>query len=188
MVEFALMLPVLAVFLFAIVDFGMVFSGYETMRSGVAAGARLASVDQDALPSPPPTCTGGPGTGTPTTDMVCLIVARIGNTLGIQANSLAIGISLPIGTDEQGTASTWGQIGDNVEVCAQATLHSTTGITGVFLNSKTVTTSNTARIEQTFFVTGTSTTDYPYSSSSLPVTYKPPNSTKSTTVNGMTCT
>ncbi|HLG67570.1 MAG TPA: TadE family protein [Acidimicrobiales bacterium] len=165
LVEFALVLPVFALLLFATIDFGLVFAGFVTLRGGAESGARLASVDQYAYTGP---CTGGPDAVT--RQMVCQVVSRIGSTIGIVTNSLSVGISLPQGTM---------QIGNNVEICAKATLHSTTGLTAPFLNGKTISTSSTVRIEQDASTTGQAYG--PFNAASPPVVVG------STTVNGMTC-
>ena len=44
MVEFAVVLPLLVVLLFAIIQFGIVFNNYVTLTDAVRAGAREASV------------------------------------------------------------------------------------------------------------------------------------------------
>jgi Flp pilus assembly protein TadG len=44
MTEFALVLPILALLLFGIIQFGLVFNNYLTMTDAVRAGARKAAV------------------------------------------------------------------------------------------------------------------------------------------------
>jgi Flp pilus assembly protein TadG len=44
MTEFALVLPILAMLLFGIIQFGLVFNNYLTMTDAVRAGARKAAV------------------------------------------------------------------------------------------------------------------------------------------------
>jgi Flp pilus assembly protein TadG len=52
MVEFAIVLPVLCVLLFAIVQLGIVFNNYVTLTDAVRAGARTAAVSRnDANPT-----------------------------------------------------------------------------------------------------------------------------------------
>jgi len=49
MTEFALVLPVLALILFAVIQFGIVFNNYITLTDATRAGARKAAVSrQDA--------------------------------------------------------------------------------------------------------------------------------------------
>jgi Flp pilus assembly protein TadG len=84
MTEFALVLPVLALILFAVIQFGIVFNNYVTLTDATRAGARKAAVsrqdpnrdanviaavrssasglDSGKLSVPPPTSTWVPGT------------------------------------------------------------------------------------------------------------------------------
>jgi Flp pilus assembly protein TadG len=48
MTEFALVLPVLALVLFGVVQFGILFNNYVTLTDGVRAGARKAAVSRQA--------------------------------------------------------------------------------------------------------------------------------------------
>jgi Flp pilus assembly protein TadG len=48
MTEFALVLPVLAMLLFAVIQFGIVFNNYETLTDATRAGARKAAVSRQA--------------------------------------------------------------------------------------------------------------------------------------------
>jgi len=132
MIEFALIVPLFALFLFAIVDFGLLFAGYTTMRAGVQAGARLASVDQYLPSSGSIACT-GKGVDPQTADMVCLVAQRIGTTLGTDPGKLEIGVSVSA---------------TNVTVCASVPMKSTTGLTSPFLDGRSLATSSTIRIEQ----------------------------------------
>jgi Flp pilus assembly protein TadG len=47
MTEFALVLPVLALILFAVLQFGIVFNNYVTLTDATRAGARKAAVSRD---------------------------------------------------------------------------------------------------------------------------------------------
>ena len=52
MTEFALVLPVLALLLFAVIQFGIVFNNYVTLTDATRAGARKAAVSrQDPNPA-----------------------------------------------------------------------------------------------------------------------------------------
>ena len=48
MVEFALVLPVLAVLLFGIIQFGTAFNNYVSLTDAVRAGARVAAVSRQS--------------------------------------------------------------------------------------------------------------------------------------------
>jgi Flp pilus assembly protein TadG len=203
-VEFALILPVFALLLFAMVDFGMVFTGYTTMRGGVQSAARLASLDEYTY-SGTATCTGGPNTATE--DMVCTTMASIGKLLAISPGTVKVGICFTPYTSgahgtscaTEGTATTGNQCTPttgggsnpttycNVEICAQATMKSTTGLTAPFLNNKTLSTTSTLRLELGLGTgTGPATTLFnAYNASdtgSSLVTYN------GTAVNGIPCT
>jgi Flp pilus assembly protein TadG len=51
MTEFALVLPILALLLFGVIQFGLVFNNYLTLTDAVRAGARKAAVSR-RLPDP----------------------------------------------------------------------------------------------------------------------------------------
>lgn len=51
MTEFALVLPVLALLLFAVVQFGITFNNYVTLTDATRAGARKAAVSRQLGPS-----------------------------------------------------------------------------------------------------------------------------------------
>jgi Flp pilus assembly protein TadG len=55
MTEFALVLPILAFLLFAVIQFGIVFNNYITLTDATRAGARKAAVSRRA-PNPQATC------------------------------------------------------------------------------------------------------------------------------------
>jgi Flp pilus assembly protein TadG len=46
MTEFALVLPILALLLFAVIQFGIVFNNYITLTDATRAGARMAAVSR----------------------------------------------------------------------------------------------------------------------------------------------
>ena len=54
--EFALVLPLLALLLFAIIQFGIVFNNYVTLTDATRAGARKGAVAR-RLANPPKACT-----------------------------------------------------------------------------------------------------------------------------------
>lgn len=129
LVEFALIIPIFAVLLFATIDFGLAFGGYITLRNGVNAAARLASVSQ--IDS---SC------ATATNPMTCTIKNHVGKEFsGTQSGSLQVNYAFPDAP----------VAGDPIKVCAAATLKSTTRLTGVFLNGKTISASSTVTLEQT---------------------------------------
>ena len=48
MTEFALVFPILALLLFGVIQFGLVFNNYITMTDAIRAGARKAAVSRRA--------------------------------------------------------------------------------------------------------------------------------------------
>ncbi len=140
LVEFLLVAPLFFLLLLGMVDFGLIFGGYVTMRGGVEAGARMASVDNYGTVAP---CS----PSDPTSEMVCTVIARIGSLPGMTKQSLQIGISFTSGTIA-GDPVADAVAGDNVTVCASAQLHSTTGLTAPFIDGRTASTSSTIRLEQ----------------------------------------
>lgn len=142
LVEFALVLPIFAILLFGLIDFGLVFGGLTSLRSGTGAGAREAAVNFYD-----PGCT----RGTTTDQMVCTIEKRIGTPTGT-TGSVTVNIVFP-----DVTAPATPEIGNEVEVCTTVTATSSTGITTPFLSGKVLHSSSTLRLEQTptFSSTGT---------------------------------
>jgi Flp pilus assembly protein TadG len=55
MTEFALVLPILALLLFGVIQFGIVFNNYITLTDATRAGARKAAVSRRAA-DPPSAC------------------------------------------------------------------------------------------------------------------------------------
>lgn len=132
LVEFALILPVFALLLFALIDFGLAFGGWTAMRSGVAAGARAASVDYV-----------DPSCALASNPMICTVEKRIGSLVGT-TGTVAVSLALP--KDSNGNS---GQVGDPVEVCATAALTSSTGLTAPFLDGRSIHSISEVRLEQT---------------------------------------
>lgn len=132
LVEFALILPIFALLLFGLIDFGLVFGGFMSLRNGVGSGARAASVSLVD-----PSCT------TSSSPMDCTVKDRIGTLVGT-TGIVTVTIAFPTGSD-----GSTGQPGDPVEVCASATTSSSTGITSPFLSGKAIHATSEVRLEQT---------------------------------------
>jgi Flp pilus assembly protein TadG len=142
LVEFALVLPVLAVLIFGIIDFGFAFNSYIELRSGSREGARLAAVNNGCNT----TASGCSTNGTVQKD--ALITATRARTTGLaNSSNVKVGISFPDGGAKN--------VGNNVEVCLVYPFQSVTGLFNVLninLKSKAV-----MRLEQTAtFDSGTS--------------------------------
>jgi hypothetical protein len=89
LVEFALVLPIFALMLFGMIELGLAFAGWSSLRNAVQTGARLASVDDTA--GAPASCTAlsgeppPPGSGpivTGTQSMLCEIASLVGVPVG----------------------------------------------------------------------------------------------------------
>jgi hypothetical protein len=120
LVEFALVLPVMALLLFGIVEFGIAFNDYQSIRQGVREGARQAVVND---------WSGGEATcaalTNPQDQLVCLTKARTG------VDGLAVHVEVVDGGDDD-----LGYKDDRVEVCAAVEVASITGFMEPFLNGR----------------------------------------------------
>lgn len=130
LVEFALVLPVFVLLLFGLIDFGLVLGGFITLRAEVNAAARNISVDQIA-----PGCN-----GSTTTAFYCTAQQAIGSSLPGTSGTPSVAIAFPDGSSPT--------VGDPVEVCAQTTLVSATGLLGFLLDGRHVTVESEVRLEQ----------------------------------------
>lgn len=130
LVEFALVLPVFALLLFGLVDFGMVFGGFVSLENQVNAAARAVSINRLAS-----SCVSAPDPA------LCTVEADIGAApLGVVPGTVETAISFPSG----GTTTA----GSTVIVCARAELRSTTGITGPILAGRWVSAKSQVLLEQ----------------------------------------
>jgi len=180
MVEFAIVVPLLILLLCGIIDFGLIFGGDMSMQSGVASSARAISLDNYQY-SGSASCSGGPTAAT--ADAVCNVVATLGPLIGLNTSTLRVGICFvtPGSTPScGGTSATGTSVSDDVEVCAQAALESTTGLTSIFVSGSTASTSSRQLMEQPQ-PSGTTAFES-YNSTSTQVTYN------GTAIPGMTCT
>ena len=180
LVEFAIVVPLLILLVCGTIDFGLIFGGYQSMENGVESAARVISLDQV---TPSSSCTGGPTAAT--ANAVCNVVASLGNLEGLNSNTLAVGICFvaPGATPSCGgsTSLPGNSVSDDVEICAQATMQSTTGLTSVFVSGSTVSTSSRQLMEEPQPSGATAFQSYNASTSPV-VVYN------NVTINGMTCT
>lgn len=88
LVEFALILPVFALMLFGMVQFGLAFTGWDQLRNAVQTAARLAA--NDTAITPGSDC----GQVDPGSNMVCQVAFLIGTPL--DTNPVPVGpLSIP---------------------------------------------------------------------------------------------
>lgn len=163
LVEFVLILPLAALILFGLIDFGFVFQGYTQMRNGVQAGARLASQNEAAYEDTASvTCTGGPDANTG--NLLCSIIAGLGPPTGLKAGSLQVGIAFTTPTNPNSGTSE-----QDVTVCAKGTLNSTSGFIAGLIVGETMSSSNT------ILISGTSPLTFNYSAYTSAFTSSSPN-------------
>jgi Flp pilus assembly protein TadG len=177
LVEFAIVVPLLLLLICGTIDFGLIFGGYQSMENGVASAARVISLDQV---TPSSSCTGGPTAAT--ANAVCNVAASLGNLEGLNSNTLAVGICFvaPSATPScSGTSAPGSSVAQDVEICAQATMQSTTGLTSVFVSGSTVSTTSRQLMEEP--QPSGATAFQSYNSTSTSVVYN------GVTVPGMTC-
>ena len=139
LVEFALILPVFALLLFGLIDFGLVFGGYIEVENQVGAAGRAVATNN--IPS---TCQPSASTGLPVSGSVldaiyaqtneilpdlCTVYVTVSSSpLGVVAGSVSVAIDyINGGSETQGSPAV---------VCARAELKSTTGMTASFLNGR----------------------------------------------------
>lgn len=126
LVEFALVVPIFVLLVMGIIDFGMAFNDYNSVRQGVREGARQIVVADWA--------TDGCATGTSSQRAACVTRARI----GLATADTKVKIVLP----------TAYQPGDQVKVCAMYPIRSMTGIFSPILDGSMAKSKLSMRIEQ----------------------------------------
>lgn len=84
LVEFALVFPIFALLLFAMIQFGLVFTGWDQLRNDVQTGARLAAIGEFGTDTTCPQVDDFPGhqTSTQTAEIVCYVASLIGTPIG----------------------------------------------------------------------------------------------------------
>lgn len=140
--EFALVLPVFALILFAVIQFGLAFGGWASVRASVQIAARMVAID-DPGPSlttcPALTAAENYNAGyrpapgqltTSTKEMMCEVAYQIGSPVGTSSSTVP----------EIGLQVTSGGAGENgtITVCASVP---TQPFTGFFPSVKLSTTS-----------------------------------------------
>lgn len=133
LVEFALVVPLFMLLLFGIIQFGLAFGGWASLRSSVQNSARLIALDNPGQ-SPTSSCTAltaaesySPPPGqltTSTQEMFCEIATQIGTPVGTSSTNVP----------EIGLGITTGGPGKNgtVTVCARVVAQPFTGFFPTF--------------------------------------------------------
>lgn len=141
LVEFALIAPVLFLIVAAIIDFGLTFSDYISVRGGVGQATR-----QGAVANFGSSCTLNALGTAPSANMqklMCTVKDRIGIAHGEVYVKVAFAPSGPTGYS----------VANGLVVCAQTPMTSLTGLTSPFLEGRFLRSKVQMSIEQTSGVT-----------------------------------
>ncbi len=157
LVEAAIILPVLVMFIFAMIDFSWAFYQYISVREGVREGAREAAISTlpgdgtwlakgcvlatNNVPSPQNKVTAGQDFY----DLMCYTKDRIGLGMG---TGTRISIAWNSAESQNWAATTLTANTDSLVVCAQYRVGSLSGAFAPVLNNKVVTSKTEIRIEQ----------------------------------------
>jgi hypothetical protein len=131
LVEFALILPVLSLFLFGMMEFGIGFNNLNSLRQGTREGARQGVVD--TFGGDTDCVVTGTTPSTTVKELICLIKDRI----GLAEEDVRVKVAFPTTNDE----------GESLIVCTAYPLTSVTGFFSALLDGKLQTTKVEMRIE-----------------------------------------
>ena len=143
-VEFALVMPILATLVMGIIDFGATFDTWSAVRQGVWNGARSGAV---AIFGSSSNCNltftgGGSAPSADMEDLMCLTKAEIGlPTSSIRTDVILSDPTLSV------TGTAWTVTG-GLTVCAQVPANSVTGFFGFVFSGHYLRAKTTLRIEQ----------------------------------------
>jgi Flp pilus assembly protein TadG len=137
MIELAILLPIVVLLTFGIIEFGIAFNDYISVRNGTREGARLAVVD-DVKNAPGCFINGASYTPTPTPltadQATKALVCKTKNRIGLDPAHTLVKVSF--------TGTT---VGSNLTICASYPVSS---ISGQILGNGTLTSNVTMRLEQ----------------------------------------
>ena len=140
LVEFAIVMALFLLLVFGIVQFGIAWNDYLSVRNGSREAARLGVVnDLDNAP----TCTINGASVTPpanpanTTDATNALVCKAKDRIGLNESKTKIKIAI-----------TGEAIGENLKVCAKFPLEEISGFTAPFVSGKMLVSAVTMRLEQ----------------------------------------
>ena len=145
LVEMAFVLPVLAVLVFGVIEFGNVYNNLQAVRHGVRQGARQGAAATNFGTAPSCTLTGV--TGSPSQDVqqiMCMTHqdAGLGGSSNLRVKVLFA--SPDLSTEVPGGGYT---TGNALIVCAEAPISSFTGLFAPFLDGKFMKSKAAIRIE-----------------------------------------
>ena len=121
LVEFALILPLFALMLFGMIDFGLLFGGFISLRNQVNAAGRDVAISQSS-----PSCASA------NQPSLCIAEQVIGSSELGTTGAVEVAVDFP----NYDSSSTVPVAGQPVIVCAAAKMHSATGMTSAILNSR----------------------------------------------------
>jgi Flp pilus assembly protein TadG len=143
LVEFALILTLFFVMIFGMIEFGVDYNNYISVRNGSREAARMGVVnDLDGAPAckingvtvtPPATIT----STTPASDSTNALICKAKSRIGLSSATTKIKIVVPNPT-----------IGGTLQLCASYPVTSITGLVAPFVAGKTLISNVTMRLEQ----------------------------------------
>lgn len=140
LVELTLVIVLFSLLLFGIIEFGVAYNDYISVRNGSREAARLAVVD-DVKGAPSCTINGAsvtpPANPTNASDSTDALVCKAKDRIGLTSSKTKVKITLA------GTS-----IGQNVTLCASYPVESVTGLLAPFLDGKNLVSSVVMRMEQ----------------------------------------
>jgi hypothetical protein len=148
LIELAVALPILTLLLFGLVEFGVTYNDYISLRDGVRQATREGSVGNFGPASTtgsPCYLTGATSASSNVKSLICLTKAEI----GLDASKLRVKVlsGAPAFTGNGTFAKN-----DSLIVCAQYPVNAVTGMIGQFLNGRALQTRTAFRIEKSDIV------------------------------------
>jgi hypothetical protein len=144
LIELAIVLPLLVLIVFGVVEFGVVYNDYISIRDGVRQAAREGSVGNfgpAATTGAPCYLTGAAGASDNIKSLMCLTKAEIG------LDSSKVRVKVLSGAPAFTGTGTFAK-NDSLIVCAQYPVDSITGVIGTFIDGRALQTRTAFRIEK----------------------------------------
>ncbi len=138
--EFALVVVLLCMLVFGVIDFGVAYNDYQSVRSGTREGARLATVNDIKNA---PTCKIDGNTVTPPAspgnaeNARNAIICKTKSRIGLDDSDVKVRIIV------DGTS-----VGSTITICASSPVNTGTGLFDPILGGKTLKSSVVMRVEQ----------------------------------------
>jgi hypothetical protein len=140
LVEFAIILTLFFLLIFGMIEFGLDYNDYISVRNGSREGARLAVVN-DVSSAPSCRINGSsvspPANPTNSTDATNALICKTKDRIGLKQSSIKVQIIAGVNP------------GDSLQVCASYPVGSITGMVAPFVAGKQLVSKVTMRLEQT---------------------------------------